>query len=54
MTRSFRILGIVLAAIAIVCLGISISRDGQQLFLQVGLLCNCLALLIFVSKKKRK
>lgn len=54
MTRFCKILGIALSAIAIVCLGISISQDGQQLFLQVGLLCNCLALLIFTAKKKRK
>ncbi len=54
MTRFYNILGIALAAIAIVCLGISIFRNGQQLFLHVGLLCNSLALLILVTKKKRK
>ncbi len=54
MTRFCKILGIALSAIAIVCLGISISQDGQQLFLQVGLLCNCLALLIYLFFVKTK
>lgn len=57
MTRFHKILGISLAVIAIVCIGFSIFQQGQnKLLLPAGLLCNCIAMLVylFASKKHSK
>ena len=55
MAKFYRILGLTLAVTATVCIGFSFFREGQDpFFLPVGLLCNSLALLLFLLTKPRK
>lgn len=55
MTKIYKILGLTLAVIAAVCIGFSIFQQGRnRLFLPAGLLCNCLALLVFLFAKPKK
>lgn len=55
MTRFCRILGIFLAVTAIICFGFSIFQQGRnQFLLPAGLLCNCLAMLVYLLFVKMK
>jgi len=56
MLKLWRVFGILLAVIAIICIGICIFQEGQnKVLLSIGLLCNSLAFLIYcvtIGKKK--
>lgn len=56
MTKWVKAAGILLEAVAILCFGLCIFREGQdKAYLAFGLLCNALALLLYhVSTRKRK
>jgi len=56
MSKLWKISGILLAAVALICIGICILQEGQnKALLPVGLSCNALALLIYcLAIKKRK
>lgn len=54
MTKWVRTTGILLEAVAILCFGLCIFREGQdKAYLAFGLLCNALAFLLYhVSVRK--
>ncbi len=57
MSKLWKIFGVLLCAVGLICIGICILREGQnQIFLSIGLLCNSLALLIycFIINKQKK
>lgn len=56
MLKFWKIFGILLAAIAIICIGICIFQEGKnKVLLSIGLLCNSLAFLVFcLTIRKRK
>lgn len=56
MTKQWRIVGMLLAAAAIVCIGICIFQEGQnKALLSLGLLCNALAFVIYcIAMRKKK
>ncbi len=57
MSKLWKIFGVLLCAVGLICIVICILREGQnQIFLSIGLLCNSLALLIycFIINKQKK
>jgi len=56
MLKLWKIFGILLTAIAIICIGICIFQEGQnKVLLPMGLLCNSLAFLIYwITIRKKK
>ncbi|MDE6606593.1 MAG: hypothetical protein K2K54_02385 [Lachnospiraceae bacterium] len=57
MVKLWNVFGLLLAVIALICIGICIFQEGHnKLLLPIGLLCNSLALFIhcFITKKQRR
>lgn len=56
MSRYWRIVGMLLAVAAIVCIGICIFQEGQsKALLAFGLSCNALAFVIYcIAMRKRE
>lgn len=50
----YKMIGTLLGIIGLICIIISISQEGNNLFLEIGLLCNCISLLLFVLINKKK
>lgn len=55
MIKLWKVFGILLASIAIICFGICIFQDGQnKLLLPIGLLCNSLAFFLYCFMPSNK
>jgi len=55
MLKLWKIFGILLATVAIICIGICIFQEGQnKVLLSVGLLCNSLAFLLYCLTVRKK
>lgn len=55
MSKLWKMFGVLLGVIGLICIGICILREGKnQMFLSVGLLCNSFAILIFCLQTKKK
>ena len=43
-----KIIGLVLLIISLVCIIFSIFQEGNNIFLNIGLLCMCIDLILFI------
>ncbi len=49
-----KIVGLLAAIAALSCMVISMFHEGNNVFLSIGLACNCIALALFISINKKE
>lgn len=49
-----KIIGLVLAIISLICIIISIAHEDNDIFLNIGLICMCIGLILFTFIKGKE
>jgi len=49
-----KIIGLVLAIISLICIVISTVQEGNNIFLNIGLICMCIDLILFTFIKGKE
>lgn len=49
-----KIIGLLLGIAALICIITSVIQEGSNIFLNIGLVCNCIALILFMFMNKKE
>ncbi len=52
--NAVRVIGLVLAVISLVCFAISMVKDGNKIFLNVGLFCMSIGLILNILMNRKE